>query len=126
MYHSWLHRVIVGKIFHEVCKAIYHCLKNEYLNILSTTEEWGRIAVESYNGWHFLNVFATADGKYIALFHPRGRGSEFYNYKGFYSVVLLALVDYDYKFKYGDVVCQAHIVDGGVYNNSILKESHFK
>ena len=39
MYHSWLHRVIVGKFFHEVCKTIYHCLKNEYLNILSTTEE---------------------------------------------------------------------------------------
>ena len=47
----------------------------------------------------------------------------FYNYKGFYSVALLALVDYDYKFMYIDVGCQGHICDGGVYNNSVLKEA---
>ena len=34
------------------------------------------------------------------------------------SIVLLAIVDYDYKFLYVDVGCQGRISDGGVYRNS--------
>ena len=98
MYQFQVHRVAIGKFVPEVCNAIYHFLKDEYLKIPSTTEEWESIAEETYNRWYFPKAFAAADGKHIALFHPRGSGSEFYNYKGFYSVVLLALVDYDYKF----------------------------
>ena len=97
MYQFWIHRVTIGKFVPKVCKRIYHCLKGKYLKIPSTTEEWESIAEETYNRWHFPNVFAAADGKHIALFHPRSSESEFYNYKGFYSVVLLALVYYDYK-----------------------------
>ena len=32
--------------------------------------------------------------------------------------MLLAIVDYDYKFLFVDVVCQGRISDGGVYRNS--------
>ena len=70
--------------------------------------------------------FAAADGKHIALFHPKASGSEFYNYKGFHSVILLVLVDYDNKFIYIDVWCQGRIRDRGVYNNSTLKEAILK
>ena len=123
MHQFRVYRVTIGKFVPEVCKAIYHCLKDEYFKIPSTTEKWESIAKETYNRWHFPNVSAAADGKNIALFHTRGSGSEIYNYKGFYSVVLLALVDYDYKFMYIDVGCQGRISDGWVYNNSVLKES---
>ena len=44
----------------------------------------------------------------------------YYNYKGFSSVVLLALVDYDYKFLAVHVGCQGRISDGGVFRNSCL------
>lgn len=47
-------------------------------------------------------------------------GANFYNYKGFYSIVLLALVDFDYKFIFADVGCQGRISDGGVYRNSAI------
>ena len=36
------------------------------------------------------------------------------------SLVMFALVDYDYKFMFIDVECQGRISDGGVYNNSSL------
>ena len=42
--------------------------------------------------------------------------------KGFYSVSLLFLVDYDYMFTYIDV-SQGRISDSEVYNNSALKEA---
>ena len=58
--------------------------------------------------------------KNVGLAHPKDSGSDFFNYKSFFSTVLLALVGYDYKFIYLEVVCQGRISDGGVYRNSSL------
>ena len=50
-------------------------------------------------------------------------GSYYFNYKGFFSIVLLGLVDADYKFIYIDVGCNGRISDGGVYRNSSLSQA---
>ena len=120
MYQFRVHRATIAKFIPEVRKAIYNCLKDEYLKVPSSVEEWETVADKTFDRWHFPNA---ADGKHIALFHPNESGSEFYSYKGFYSVVLLTLVDYDYKFIYIEVGCQGRISDGGFYNNSTLKEA---
>ena len=52
------------------------------------------------------NCFNAMDGKYVALFHPIHSGSTYYNYKEFKGIVLLALVDVDYKFVYIDIGCE--------------------
>ena len=52
------------------------------------------------------NCFNAMDGKYVALFHPIHSGSTYYNYKEFKDIVLLALVDVDYKFVYVDIGCE--------------------
>ena len=57
-------------------------------------------------------------GKHILILHPKNSGSDYYNYKGFFSIMLLAIVDYDYKFLFVDVGCQGRISDGGVYRSS--------
>lgn len=51
---------------------------------------------------------------------PGNNGSEFYNYKGAFSIVLMALVDANYLFSYVDIGCQGRISDGGVFRNTSL------
>ena len=55
-------------------------------------EEWLNLAKKTNSRWQFPNSFGT--------------GSEFCNYKGFCSLVLMSIVNYDYKFLYVDVGCQ--------------------
>ena len=118
MHQYRIHKTTISKIVPEVCQAIYDTLKDRYFSVPNTKEEWEQIIENTYRRWNFPNCFATVDGKHIPIIHPKGNGSDYYNYKGFFSVVLLAFVDYDYCFLMVDVGCQGRISDGGILKNS--------
>jgi hypothetical protein len=63
------------------------------------------------------------DGKHIAVQQPADTGSEFFNYKHFFSVILLAMVDANYKFIYVDIGAAGRAGDAGVFADSSLKKA---
>lgn len=105
-------------IIPEVCDAIYTVLKEDHFQCPQSSEEWLAISNLFKERWQLPNCIGAADGKHIRILHPKNSGSEFFNYKGYYSIVLMAVVDADYKFTFADVGCQGRISDGGVLKNS--------
>ena len=61
------------------------------------------------------------DGKHVACKAPSGSGSENYNYKGFFSIILFAMVLSDYKFLWADVYGNGSSSEAHIYNNSELQ-----
>jgi|TergutMp193P3_1026864.scaffolds.fasta_scaffold26680_3 hypothetical protein len=75
-----------------------------------------------YTLWNFPNCCGAIDGKHIVIRCPSKSGSEFYNYKKVYSVILLAIVDANYKFIYIDVGTNGRVNDALVFSKSTFNE----
>ena len=101
----------------EVCIVIYKVLQSICMRFPSNIGEWLDIAEKTYQRWNYPNCFGPADGKHIAIVKPKHPSSDFYKYKSFYSVVLMAMVDYHLKFLATDAGVQGRISDGGVLKN---------
>lgn len=82
-----------------------------------------KVADGYWKKWNLPNCVGSIDGKHIRIEKPANSGSDFFNYKGFFSIVLMAVVDADYKFLFADIGKQGRISDAGVYNCTSLKEA---
>lgn len=80
----------------------------------TSKEEWLEIAKGFQDRWHFVNCGGALDGKHIRIVPPANSGAKYYNYKNFYSMVLLALVNSNYEFIFVDVGKNGRMSDGGV------------
>ena len=59
----------------------------------------------------------------MAILQPENSGSEYFNYKHFFSIVLLALVSANYEFIYINVGASGRAGDAGIYTDSDLKKA---
>lgn len=85
-----------------MCTTIWSKLRETYMKIPST-EEWIMIANNFESAANFPLCLGAIDGKHIRVVKPEESGSMFLNYKHFFSIVLMAVVDANYNFIYIDV-----------------------
>lgn len=89
----------------------------------STPDDWLSIAQQFGHKTRFWNCLGALGGKHIAIKKPAHSGSLYFNYKGFFSIILLALVDANKKFIMVDVGTNGKISDGVCF--SILNLEDF-
>ena len=86
--HNWLvHQTTICKFVPQVCRSIpYLCFPN-------SPDEWKWVEEKFRSRWHVPYTVGEIEGKHIAMKKPKKSDSDFYNYKDFFSLVLLTLVD---------------------------------
>lgn len=85
-----------------------------------TREKWEQIAEGFHKYTNFPNCIGAVDGKHIRMIKPLDSGSLYYNYKNFYSTVLLAMCDANYCFISIDIGSYGKSNDSTIFKNSAL------
>lgn len=106
----------------EVARAIWDALVQEVMPV-PTTEDCQSIATDFLHRWNVPDCLGSIDGKQVVIRAPENSGSLFFNYKGTYSVVFLAVVDAQYCFRVMDVGSYGRTSDGGVLANSTFSQA---
>ncbi|XP_055908218.1 uncharacterized protein LOC129943037 isoform X1 [Eupeodes corollae] len=108
---------VVHNILFETTEVITRAFWKKVFPSLENTT-FLRVAKGFEDKWNFPNCIGALDGKHIMIQSPQHSGSEFFNYKKHYSIVLMALCDADYAFLMCDVGAAGRQSDGGIFKNS--------
>jgi hypothetical protein len=109
----------IGIIVKDCTTAIWECLQPEYMPI-PNRGMWKSIAKRYYELWDLPNCIGSVDGKHVRIKKFYNSGSSNFNYKGFFSVVLMASADADNLFITIDVGDIGRNSDGAVFRSSQL------
>ena len=111
----------ICKFVPQFCKAILKEFQHEYLMCPTDPEDWKKIEERFRHRWNVPHAVGALDGKHIAIKKPKKSGSECFNYKGYFSVVLLALVNAEHKSLWVNVRSSGSSSDAQIFNCSKLK-----
>ena len=103
-YEYLLGATTVREIVRDTRHAIWQCLKPACMSAIGKND-WIRTADEYYERTNFANCIGAVDGKHIRMRKPNESASQFFNYKNFFTAVLMAVADADCCFisvEFGD------------------------
>ncbi len=105
----------------EVTSAIVDAYHEEVILTPTTPDNWMVIANNNSRNWQYHHCLGAIDGKHVAIRKPLNAGSYYYNYKNFHSIILMALVDGDYKFTWVEVGANGTSSDAQIFEDCGLK-----
>ncbi|XP_022183432.1 protein ALP1-like [Myzus persicae] len=87
---------------------------------LPTKEKWVEIIQGFERHANFPNCIGAVDGKHIRVVKPIDSGSLFYNYKNYFSILLMAVCDSHYNFTFVDIGSFGKCADSTVFRDSVF------
>ncbi|XP_049764668.1 uncharacterized protein LOC126093298 [Schistocerca cancellata] len=110
----------LSRMIPETLMAIASVLGDNAIQCPRDPAEWKVIEDGFHSLWQFPHCIGALDGKHVKFRPLRSDGSSFRNYKGHDSIVLLALVDANYKFLFVDIGRNGRMNDGAIFRESAL------
>lgn len=118
-YEFQISRKTIPKIIKETCIAIWSVLQPQEMPA-PTKEFWLQIAEDFQKITQYPNCIGSVDGKHIRIICPPNSGSEYFNFKRFFSIVLMAVSDANYYFTAIDVGSYGREGDSSIFKKSNL------
>lgn len=112
-------RSTVGRIVIETCYVIASHLLPHYVNI-PQGDKLKEIVDGFETWWGFPQAAGAIDGTHIPIIRPDESASDYYNRKGYYSVIMQAMVDFRGWFMDIYIGWPGKVHDARVFSNSSL------
>lgn len=109
----------ISGMIKECCKVIWMTLRETEMSC-PNEEMWLNVADQFYEKTNFPNCVGAVDGKHIRIRAPNLSGSQYFNYKKFFSIVLMAISNANYYFVAIDVGAYGKEADSNVFKQSIM------
>ena len=112
-------------IVNEVCQSIINNLwKDSVENLFPKTEKDFNDSLNHMEcEWQFKYAFCAIDGSHLPIKCPPGGAEamkQYHNFKNFYSVILLALVDSQYRFIWASIGAPGNTHDSTLFQSTNL------
>ena len=92
----------IWNVIPEVCNILCEILIPLFV-MFPTAQQFQNIASEFLADLNFPNCIGALDGRHCRIKKPKNSGSLFFNYKKFYSMVLMASCDSKKRFIWANV-----------------------
>ena len=86
-----------SSIVTQLNEAVWKLLQHTYMPV-PTTQKWNEISESFYDICKMPHCIGSLDGKHCSIICPSKAGSQYYNYKHFHSIVLMAIADPNSNF----------------------------
>ena len=106
-------QVIVENMWHESVEKHFPKSKEDFLVKMQEME----------SEWQFEYAFSAIDGSHLPIKCPPGLAQamkQYHNFKNFYSVILLALVDAKYRFIWASLGAPGNTHDSTLFQSTTL------
>lgn len=114
-----LGRSTVGEIVLDTCEVIVNHLFHRYV-YMPQGERLRQVIEDFETRWGFPQVAGAIDGTHIPIIKPNDSASDYFNRKGFYSVIMQAVVDSSGLFLDSYIGWPGKVHDARVLVNSSL------
>ncbi|KAH7977556.1 hypothetical protein HPB49_002343 [Dermacentor silvarum] len=113
-------RSTVNIVYREFCRAVVDIHEGTWVR-MPRKEEIAEQMREFHAVTGFPQAMGALDGCHFPISPPKKDAADYYDYKGWYSIILLAVADHRYRFLYLKVESLGRCHDAHVYGRSRLK-----